>query len=37
MQPLVAIGLVFLAVFAWTLTIPTMLIVLVEAQSQPPD
>jgi hypothetical protein len=36
MHPLVAIGLVFLAVIAWTVTILTMLIVLVKARRQPP-
>ena len=36
MHPLVAIGLVFLAAIAWTVTILTMLIVLVKARSQQP-
>jgi hypothetical protein len=36
MHPLVAIGLVFLAAIAWTVTILTMLIVLVKARRRPP-
>lgn len=36
MHPLLAIGLVFLAAIAWTVTILTMLIVLVKARSRPP-
>jgi hypothetical protein len=36
MHPLVAIGLVFLAAIAWTVTILTMLIVVVKARRQPP-
>jgi len=36
MHPLVAIGLVFLAAIAWTVTILTMLIVLVKARHRPP-
>ncbi|WP_181037614.1 hypothetical protein [Arthrobacter sp. ZGTC412] len=35
MHPLVAIGLVFLAAIAWTVTILTMLIVLVKARRRP--
>ncbi|MGX1162370.1 putative membrane protein [Pseudarthrobacter sp. SLBN-100] len=35
MHPLVAIGLVFLAAIAWTVTVLTMLIVLVKARHQP--
>lgn len=35
MHPLVAIGLVFLAAIAWTVTILTMLIVLVKARQRP--
>jgi hypothetical protein len=36
MHPLVAIGLVFLAAIAWTVTVLTMLIVLVKARHRPP-
>jgi hypothetical protein len=36
MHPLMAIGLVFLAATAWTVTTLTMLIVLVKARHQPP-
>ncbi|MDQ0869536.1 hypothetical protein QFZ70_002009 [Arthrobacter sp. V1I9] len=36
MHPLVAIGLVFLAAVAWTVTILTMLIVLVKARRRRP-
>jgi hypothetical protein len=36
MHPLVAIGLVFLAAIAWTVTVMTMLIVVVKAQRRPP-
>ena len=36
MHPLVAIGLVFLAAIAWTVTILTMLIVLVKDRRRPP-
>jgi hypothetical protein len=36
MHPLVAIGLVFLAAIAWTVTVLTMLIVLVKARRRPP-
>jgi heme/copper-type cytochrome/quinol oxidase subunit 2 len=35
MQPLLAIGLVFFAVIAWTVTILTMLIV-IKARRRPP-
>ena len=35
MHPLVAIGLVFLAVTAWTVTVLTMLIVLVSDSRRP--
>jgi hypothetical protein len=35
MHPLVAIGLVFLAAIAWTVTVLTMLIVLVKARRRP--
>jgi hypothetical protein len=36
MHPLVAIGLVFLGVIAWTVTVLTMLIVLVKGRSRSP-
>ena len=36
MHPLVAIGLVFLAAIAWTVTILTMLIVMVKARRRAP-
>ena len=36
MHPLVAIGLVFLAAIAWTVTILTMLIVLVKSRRRAP-
>ena len=36
MHPLVAIGLVFLAAIAWTVTVLTTLIVLVKARRRPP-
>ncbi|WP_285314525.1 hypothetical protein [Pseudarthrobacter sp. fls2-241-R2A-168] len=36
MHPLAAIGLVFLAATAWTVTILTMLILLVKARRRPP-
>jgi hypothetical protein len=36
MHPLVAIGLVFRAEIAWTVTIVTMLTVLVKARLRPP-
>ncbi|SLJ96187.1 hypothetical protein [Arthrobacter sp. P2b] len=36
MHPLVAIGLVFLAAIAWTVTVLTMLVVLVKARRRPP-
>ncbi|NSX37170.1 hypothetical protein HTS88_12250 [Pseudarthrobacter oxydans] len=37
MHPLVAIGLVFLAAIAWTVTIVTLLIVVVKARRRPPS
>ena len=36
MHPLLAIGLVFFAATAWTVTILTMLIILVKARRRPP-
>jgi hypothetical protein len=36
MHPLVAIGLVFLAAVAWTVTVLTMLIILVKARRRTP-
>lgn len=36
MHPLVAIGLVFLAAIAWSVTVLTMLIVVVKARRRPP-
>lgn len=36
MHPLAAIGLVFLAAIAWTVTILTMLIALAKVRRQPP-